>query len=260
MPKMNERALLQAAGEIFRAEPRLIELNGVDRAIFVGDTHGDLEATQRVIERYFQPGTALVFLGDYVDRGPHSRENLTCLLTLKVANPKQIYLLQGNHDAWQDAPFYPAEFWESLSSKEQTLYAETLAQLPWALATPNGMLALHGALPAVDNLKKINSIVFGSEEWQQITWGDWQDAPGYFLGDHGGRPQFGREYFQRQMERLKRTVLVRGHQSRAPTFLFDDRCLTIFTSCAYSSHKRQVAIASLDQEVRTARDLILESV
>lgn len=260
MTRMDERELLHTAGEIFRAEPRLIGLSGVERVVFVGDTHGDLEATQLVIARYFQRGTALVFLGDYVDRGPHSRENLECLLALKVERPEQIYLLQGNHDAWKEGSFRPAEFWESLNAKEQALYAETLAQLPWALATPNGILALHGALPGVKDLKEINSIDFGSEEWQQITWGDWQEAPGYFLGDSGGRPQFGRDYFLHQMERLTMKVLVRGHQSRAPTFLFDDRCLTIFTSSAYSHRERQVAIVSLDQEIQTARDLILESV
>ena len=260
MPRMNEQALLQQAREIFESEPRLIELADAERVVFVGDTHGDLEATQLVAERYFQPGTTLVFLGDYVDRGPYSRENLQYLLQLKVENPKQIYLLQGNHDAWQDAPFYPASFWESLNSKEQALYAETLAQLPWALATANGMLALHGALPAVDSLKKINSIVFGSEEWWPMVWGDWQESIGFVLGDRGGRPQFGRDYFQQQMGCFQKKVLVRGHQSNAPLFLFDDRCLTIFTSSAYAHRGRQVAIASLDQEIRTARDLVIESV
>ncbi len=256
---MNERSLLQQAGELFAQEPRLIELSGFDRAIFIGDTHGDLEATQLIIARYFQPEIALVFLGDYVDRGPHSRENLEYLLTLKVEQPRHIYLLQGNHEAWKEASFYPADFWENLNPEQQALYAETLARLPWATATPNGLLALHGALPAVERLKDINSIAFGSEEWRQLTWGDWQDAPGHSLGNYGGRPQFGQDHFERQMERFGKKVLVRSHQPHAPRFMFDDRCLTIFTSSAYGSRERLVAIASLDQEIQTAQDLVIES-
>lgn len=260
MSAMDERALLQKAGEVFAKGPRLIELSGVGRVIFVGDTHGDLEATQRVIERYFQPKTVLVFLGDYIDRGPNSQENLEYLLQLKVDHPEQLYLLQGNHEAWQKSPFYPADFWESLSSTQQALYAETLARLPWAVATPNGLLALHGALPAVKRLTDIHSIAFGSEEWRQITWGDWQDAPGHFLGNYGGRPQFGRDHFERQMERFGKKVLVRSHQPHAPRFMFDDRCLTIFTSSAYGPRERLVAVATLDQEIQTVRDLVIEAI
>ena len=260
MPRMNEQALLQQAREIFESEPRLIELAEAERVVFVGDTHGDLEATQLVVEQYFRPGTTLVFLGDYVDRGPHSRENLNYLLQLKVEQPKGIYLLQGNHEAWRDFPFYPADFWESLNSKELAVYGETVAKLPWAVATANGLLTLHAALPALNDLKAIHSIAYGSEEWWPMTWGDWQDAPGRFLGDRGGRPQFGRDYFQQQMGCFQKKVLVRGHQSNAPLFLFDDHCLTIFTSSAYAQRGRQVAIASLDREIRTARDLVIESV
>lgn len=258
MPAMNEQALLQQAGEVFAKEPRLIELTDAERVVFVGDTHGDLEASQLVIGKYFQPGTVLVFLGDYVDRGPHSRENLLYLLGLKVEHPKRVYLLQGNHEAWRDFPFYPADFWESLNPKELALYGETVAQLPWAVATANGLLALHAALPALSDLKAIPSIAYGSEEWWPITWGDWQDVPGHSLGDHGGRPQFGRDYFEQQMGCFQKKVLVRGHQSNAPLFLFDDRCLTIFTSSAYAYRGRQVVIASLDQEIQTGRDLRIE--
>ncbi len=257
---MDEQALLERAREIFVKEPRLIQLSRVERAVFVGDTHGDLEATQLVIGRYLQPETALVFLGDYVDRGPYSRENLEFLLQLKLERPERVYLLQGNHEAWLEYPFYPADFWEGLSPERQRLYGEVLAQLPWAAALANGVLALHGALPAVKGLAALGDIELGSWEWRKITWGDWQDSPGYFLGDYGGRPQLGRDYFDEQMARFGMRVLIRSHQPHAPQLLFDDRCLTIFTSCAYGPRERTVAIVPLDREMGTARDLILEGV
>jgi predicted phosphodiesterase len=259
---MDERTLLQNCEKLFEREPRLIRLQGgtIERVVFVGDTHGDLDASERVLERYLHPKTVIVFLGDYVDRGPHSRENLQLLLKTKLEHPDRVYLLQGNHEGFNVMPFYPADFWESLDPALRELYAETLAKLPYSVALSNGILGLHGALPAVKTLVDMNGIELGSEDWQAIVWGDWQDAEGTFLGDYGGRPQFGREHFQRQMERFGMRVLVRSHQPNAPLYLFDDRCLTIFTSHAYGPRERTVAIVPLGQEIQTSLDLVLEGV
>ena len=60
-------------------EPKLIEIkkvypvrqnvsNGARKVIFVGDTQGDLEASQKVIKDYLKPGNKIVFLGNYVNR------------------------------------------------------------------------------------------------------------------------------------------------------------------------------------------------
>ena len=63
-------------------EGNLIELKS-GQAIFVGDTHGDLEATKSIVRKYLNSENRVVFLGDYVDRGPASAENLNTLLSLK---------------------------------------------------------------------------------------------------------------------------------------------------------------------------------
>jgi hypothetical protein len=145
-----EAELLEEAGRLFESEPKLIELGGkgaFERVVFVGDTHGDLEASERVISRYLKPGTKLVFLGDYVDRGPESRENLLFLLEQKLAHPRDLILLMGNHEGWGFAQFTPADFWLGLSPEEERAYATTLAKLPLVVTAPNGVIALHGALP-----------------------------------------------------------------------------------------------------------------
>jgi protein phosphatase len=234
---------------------KLIEIQKAKKVIFVGDTHGDLEASQKVIKDYLKEGNKIVFLGDYVDRGPFSKENLDFLLETKLKNPNQIYLLQGNHEGHRILKFYPAEFWQSLDEKNYKKYSSIVKKFPLAVVTKN-IIALHGVLPDVKNLEEINQIKIGSEEWMQIAWGDFSDEPGEYLGidPFSGRPQFGRDYFLKLMERFNKKVLIRSHQPDAPQFMFDDRCLTIFTSSAYK-RERTIAILDFEKEIKTAKDL-----
>ncbi|HID10747.1 MAG TPA: serine/threonine protein phosphatase [Candidatus Latescibacteria bacterium] len=257
-----EFELLQEAGRLFEGEPRLIELQGDnERVVFVGDTHGDLEASERVISRYLVPRTKLVFLGDYVDRGPHSWENIIFLLEQKLRHPQDLFLLMGNHESWAIAKFSPADFWLGLDRERERVYAETLAKLPLA-ATADGVIALHGALPDVAELEEINEIEPGSEPWRQITWGDWADSPGDSLGGMWGRPQFGQGYFERLMRRFGKNLLIRSHQPDAPQEMFEGRCLTIFTSSAYGGLRaaRTVAVVPLGWEVHSAADVELVAI
>jgi len=257
---MNELELVQASQKLFEREPKLIELSEAKLTIFVGDTHGDLDATHHVIEKYLKPENIIIFLGDYVDRGPHSLENIIYLLSLKLEHSKNLFLLQGNHEGWKAFPFHPADFWESLAPERAALFAEVLSRLPLAASTPNGILALHGALPDVEKLEHINRIAFGSKEWGEITWGDWQDVSGHYLGAYGGRPQFGRDYFQETLQRFGKQVLIRSHQPHAPLFMYDQRCLTIFTSSAYGSAVRRIAKAPLNKTIKKADELEVEAI
>ncbi|HEC92676.1 MAG TPA: serine/threonine protein phosphatase, partial [Candidatus Atribacteria bacterium] len=101
---------------------KLIKINKAKRIIFVGDTHGDLEASEKVIKKYLKPANKIVFLGDYIDRGPHSKENLDYLLEQKEKFPNQIYLCGGNHEGHHILEFSPADFWENLNIDEYRKY------------------------------------------------------------------------------------------------------------------------------------------
>jgi predicted MPP superfamily phosphohydrolase len=254
-----EQVLLERVSQLCAHQGRLIELSSHGRAVFIGDTHGDLEASRTVIKRYLNSETTLVFLGDYVDRGPHSLENVLYLLELKLQHPKNIFLLQGNHEGWKFTEFSPADFWRSLSEERRRNFAETLALLPLVVSTPNGVLAAHAGLPDVQALSEINRIEPGSEQWRATTWGDWQEVSGYYLGDLGSRPQYGEAHFRKVMRRLDKKILIRGHQPHAPRYLFDKRCLTLFTSSAYPV-PRTIAILNLTQPIEKADQFTLETI
>jgi hypothetical protein len=254
------RQLLEQAQAVFDGESRLLELAADGEVIFVGDTHGDFEATRIIIGRYLGDNRRLVFLGDYVDRGADSQANINYLLCLKLACPTSLFLLQGNHEGYGVFRFYPADFWGSLDAELAELYARTLIRLPLAVSV-GGVLALHGALPDVESLPDVNRIQPGDEHWKQVTWGDWQEVDGGYLGIDvtTGRPQFGSDYFSGIMERLGKQVLIRSHQPTVPQMMYGRRCLTIFTSKAYRP-LRTVAVVDSGREIVTASDLLLEPV
>jgi predicted phosphodiesterase len=251
---------LEKINNILSNDSKLIEILQAKRVIFVGDTHGDLEASQKVIKDYLKPGNKIVFLGDYVDRGPFSKENLNFLVEQKEKFPDQIFLLQGNHEGHRILKFSPAEFWESLTKKEYTTFSTIVENMGLALVAKN-VIALHGALPEIEKIEDFEKIKIGDENWFRICWGDFLDEPGEELGidPFTGRPQFGRDYFFKLMEKFNKKVLIRSHQPNAPKFMFDDRCLTIFSSSAYD-REREIAIFDFEKEIKTARDLEIKRV
>ena len=69
------------------------------RLFAVGDIHGRDDKLQRLLERLpVSPAEdAVVFLGDYINRGPRSKEVLDRLLRLEKDWPGAVFLL-GNHE------------------------------------------------------------------------------------------------------------------------------------------------------------------
>ena len=78
------------------------------KTFVIGDIHGDSAALDAVLAK-LPPRTAddtVVFLGDYVDRGPDSRGVLARVQRLASEGPAKVVALRGNHeDAWVQSYF-----------------------------------------------------------------------------------------------------------------------------------------------------------
>ncbi len=218
--------LFKKAKEVLNSEPLLVEVNKGDHVVFVGDTHGELSVSRNVLRRYMSPRNKLIFLGDYVDRGKYSKENIDFLISQKIKHKDNIYLLQGNHEGYGTIPLFPDDFWKKLSPKEFKDYSDLLSMFP-LVATVGKVIALHGTLPDLPNLEQVNKIKIGDNNWTRITWGDFYEEK---KSEMLSRPQFGKDYFMKIMKRYDKEILVRSHQAGAPRFLFDDKCITIFSS------------------------------
>ncbi|MGB9629095.1 MAG: metallophosphoesterase [Thermodesulfobacteriota bacterium] len=256
---MNFEELIDRASRIFEKESRLIHLPREGKVVFVGDTHGDLDASEKVLHKYLKESYRIIFLGDYVDRGEESEANINYLLQMKIEHPEQIFLLSGNHEGFMVKEHYPADFWESLSFERRRQYGMVFSKLPFCATADNGILALHGGLPDLETIDAINQIALGSEQWDRIVWGDFVERESGFLGNFWGRPQFGLIYFEQLMERYQKRVLIRSHQPHAPLMMFKKRCITIFTSYAYLPI-RTIVVADLEKEIQDAEDISIERI
>uniref|UniRef100_A0A6B2L7R6 Serine/threonine-protein phosphatase n=1 Tax=Arcella intermedia TaxID=1963864 RepID=A0A6B2L7R6_9EUKA len=93
--------LCDAALKTLRMDPMLLQLK--DPAYVLGDLHGSYKDLEYFSQNLWTIGidftpSKYIFLGDYVDRGPHSLEVISHLFCLKVLFPKQVFLLRGNHE------------------------------------------------------------------------------------------------------------------------------------------------------------------
>jgi len=69
----------------------------------IGDIHGQrvaLDSLLRAIEPLLGAGDTVVFLGDYIDRGPDSRGCIDRILELRASTPATVIGLLGNHEDW----------------------------------------------------------------------------------------------------------------------------------------------------------------
>jgi serine/threonine protein phosphatase 1 len=65
----------------------------------IGDVHGCLDKIMRLLDllSYDPADDRLIFLGDYIDRGPNSKGVIDLMLRLQQENPANIFLM-GNHE------------------------------------------------------------------------------------------------------------------------------------------------------------------
>ena len=69
------------------------------RTYVIGDIHGCLAELATLIDALpLEPRDRLIFLGDYIDRGPNSREVVSFLIELQTKAPQEIIFLKGNHE------------------------------------------------------------------------------------------------------------------------------------------------------------------
>ena len=85
-------------------------LNKDDKVYIIGDIHSSIHSFREILEKYKRlkvinnnfeitnKRNYIIFLGDLVDRGPYSLEVLAIALQLKLINPDNVFIINGNHE------------------------------------------------------------------------------------------------------------------------------------------------------------------
>lgn len=282
--KENIISLSKDLYDIIRAEPSIIDLDLNKPYVFIGDTHGDFNATEKVLS-IFSDDYNLVFLGDYVDRSDEelgTLKNLALIMKRKIDHPNCTTLLRGNHEFKGICHESPNRnlLKKDLESKFGNSYMDvanqvhkTFSELSYAVSFENGILCLHGGIP---NISSYDEFSEGLEKGgvmnpptpivKAIVWNDF--APkGTELNDEGTAPgrgrnviKFGQKYFDEKMEILGKKVLLRGHQESMKGYNFEDMALTIMTTidsinCGNIKGRYVASLEDPQKEVNTAKDL-----
>lgn len=186
------------------------------RILAVGDIHGHFEKFRSAYEKAKVDAAddLLVFLGDYIDRGPSVRRTLE--FVIKLAVEKNVVLLRGNHEQMMLDYFFGGATGESwlMNGGKETM-AELLA---WEKESPGAVarvLAFLRGLPLSHSIE--------------------QDGQRYFFAHAGVRPGIAlekqraedllwiREEFYRHY--ASDAIVVAGH---TPTLFLDAKAKPLF--------------------------------
>ncbi len=231
----------------FQKEKQLIKLPDTE-LVFVGDTHGDYQSSVQVIDNYFKKDNCLVFLGDYVDRSFEKNGDLRNILYLfyQKYHNENIVMLRGNHEDPNANSHYGFlnSVCDCFNQDTWSKFNDVFSQMPLAAETDK-ILALHGGLPEIEELIEIEKVPKGlivednNSVLDQILWNDFEERDEEIIStcNRGldGSICYGKLFFEKQMSKLGKEILIRAHNYNIKGFSKDKRHLTLFTSKTYEN-------------------------
>jgi hypothetical protein len=194
-------------------------------ALMQSDFFAKLEAYR--LDPQNHPHPKLILLGDYIDRGHFSYNGvLRTVMQLYLSAPDHVYMLRGNHEYYIE---YRGRVYGGVKPAEaiNTLVGHMPEQMFQAYmnlfeAIPNMLLFdrflfVHAGIPRDSTFEakwRDLSSLNDSEIRFQMLWSDPSHAD-YIptdLQEQNARFPFGRAQFERFMDRIGCTTLVRGHE------------------------------------------------
>ncbi|KAJ9586976.1 hypothetical protein L9F63_019428 [Diploptera punctata] len=265
------------AAEICRSESRLLELQ--TPVYVLGDIHGnlpDLIIFEKVLWSLgpnLTPCTIL-FLGDYVDRGPHGVEVVGYIFAHKVQNPTKVKLLRGNHeirDIQQKFTFFnecKSKFGENLGNQIWNRVNDVFDNLPLSATIDGKIFCCHGGIPppwlcpVVSAIKAIPCPLVNPDQESYLAWElMWNDPvrmekmpnsliqelkanEGFAANTRRGTAHvFNDEALQRFLTVNGFSHVIRAHETQQAGFQVQQKgkLVTVFSSSGYCGGKNEAA-------------------
>ena len=159
--KSNLLELISLFESQIKQEPNILKIK--DPVTVVGDLHGQFYDLIKCLEVGGNlEDTKYLFLGDYVDRGNYSIENLILLMAIKLNFKNSVLMLRGNHECRQMTSFFnfKLECEVKYDSEVYLRFIEVFDCLPIACLINEKFIAVHGGISPqinfIDDIMKIN--------------------------------------------------------------------------------------------------------
>lgn len=255
--------IIEKAEASVLGEPTLLRLE--PPITVVGDIHGQFEDLLWIFQQTgYPPSTSYLFLGDYVDRGKHSVECVSLLLSLKVKYPKNVYLLRGNHECTLINQKYGflSECKLRFTITLWRRFAAFFDCLPLAAVIGGKIFCCHGGLsPALKSLEQIDNVERPfpiqtlSGFVNDLLWSD--PSSSHF----GWKPNkyrsvsytFGSDVIEKFLIDNNLQLIVRAHQllSNGYQMFAGGKLISIFSAPNYcSNHMNEGALLHVDPNLK----------
>nr|WP_304364480.1 metallophosphoesterase [Methanosarcina sp. KYL-1] len=231
---------------VFDSEPAVLRIDK-EPVMLVGDIHGNLEALEFILKMRDETGCkTLLFLGDYVDRGPKGTEVLVRLFQLKLKDPGNIFLLRGNHETIEMNLYYG--FFEEIGSNPGFLLrvSRTYEKMPVAAVLSGHTFCVHGGVNGVESIENITK-----EGAFPYLWNDPSEKPGMSTSTRGDTvKEFGPDVVDGFLEAngLKRIVRAHTALGNGYRWWFEGKLLSLFSCPDYVGLGNAGAFALFEKE------------
>ncbi len=192
-------------------------------AIVFGDIHGDYTTFIKFLDKinvieFLESGGILIFLGDYIDRGPQQIESINMVYKLQLEYPNQVIALRGNHEPPEWLMPYPHDFpshlrWRFSNEwiKIYRLFMKAFQLMPHVAYSEGSYFFVHGGVPTnalyIDELRNPSNKVL-----EDLLWNDPIDEEGIAPSWRGAGHFFGIDITKRFLQANNLKIVIRGHE------------------------------------------------
>ncbi|KAA6399364.1 MAG: putative Serine/threonine-protein phosphatase 5 [Streblomastix strix] len=241
-------AILSQSRKLFEKLPNIIEVNVPEgkEITLVGDIYGQFFDLLHIFTLNGKPSNEnpYLFLGNYVDKGSFGTELFLVLLCFKLAYPKSVHLLRGNHESMLCTKEYG--FKNEVEDKYNTAVYQNFLYifnaLPICSNVNKRIFVVHGGLftrfiVRLDEIRRVNRFTEPGEEggetlMAQMLWSDPMEQPGQRQSQRHFGCSFGPNVTDKFLDINQLQMIIRSNEVRNEGYSVEHggKLMTLFSA------------------------------